>query len=492
MNEKQGRIPNDSNGEQAAQHGENKKREKIMMQGESVEQPEVEMDETKLVESLRGEGLRLEAIASGISEVKVEEAIRRGLERGKERSKPRRRWRIGMGMGASIACFVLLFAFTVRVSPVFASAMRDIPGIGAFVKLVEHDSALMTAIDKDFIQPIGKTVEKNGVQLTVEGIIADERRLVVLYTSNVTKGWGETRVSFSFYDEQDKELTGTIMADYSSVGKTANEPREAQDMVDLQLTSSVKMPKQVKMKAMVNDTELEVHFPIDHSRFEGLSQEMEIGKTVEIDGQKITFESAKLSPLQLEVVVRDDPANSSRVKGFIRMVIEDERGESWRWTNSYGLPEGGRVYHFESNYFNRPKQLMIKADGIFTVAKESKLIVDTEKKKIIEAPDGRVILEAVEGKEDHQLLTFSIGQLDEVELINASYNLVGSKFTDGTGKQHELASINNFMSGSFESGQNKKNVYVPLPKGDYPQPLTFQVEDYPGYVMKPFEIEINP
>ncbi|UVI30565.1 DUF4179 domain-containing protein [Paenibacillus spongiae] len=499
MDEKDKRKPDSSDREKRALRRETCEDKKLPVECNEPDKPEVVMDEAELTaadltvaESLRMEGSRLNAVSAGIAEEKIVSAIRRGLEQGKARSKPRRRWRAGLSAGAVIACFVLLFAFTVRVSPVFANAMRDIPGIGAFVKLVEYDSALRTAIDKDFMQLIGKTVEKDGIQLTVEGLIADERRLVVFYSSNITKGWGDTGISFSFYDEENKRLEGTLMFDYSSMGKTANEPRAPQDMVDLQLLNTVTMPKQVKMKAEVDDTVLEVEFPIDHSRFEGLSQEMAIGKTVEIDGQKVTFETAKLSPLQLEVVVRNDSANSSQVKGFIHMVIEDERGEPWRWTNAYGLPEGGRVYHFESSYFNRPKQLTIKADGIFTVPKQAKLVIDTEKASVLEAPDSRVSFEGINEKADYMLLTLAINQLDEVDQLNAAYNLVGSTFIDGAGKKHELASPDYFTSGSFNSNENKKYVYVPLPKGDYPQPLTFDVEDYPGYALQPFQIEINP
>ena len=32
--------------------------------------------------------------------------------------------------------------------------------------------------------------------------------------------------------------------------------------------------------------------------------------------------------------------------------------------------------------------------------------------------------------------------------------------------------------------------YLPMPRQRYPQPLTFDVEDYPGYALQPIEFEL--
>ncbi|MFD0712209.1 DUF4179 domain-containing protein [Paenibacillus sp. GCM10027626] len=434
----------------------------------------------------------LEKQIKGVDDEKLIMAIHNGLNKGKARPRPRRRWRLSIGMGTALLALMLLFAVSVKVSPVFANALRQIPGLSVFVNMLEADPAVKIAIDNNFIQPIGKTVEKDGVHLTVEGIVADEQRLIVLYTSNITGGWDSTRLQFKFFDQQDNELQGLISFDHSSIGKTAMQSRGEQDFVDLQLTNGKQMPSQVRMEAMVNETKLDVDIPIEHSRFSGMKQEIPINRTIEIDGDRITFESMVISPLNMQLKIREDAGNLNKVKGFIGMVIEDEKGREWQEKNGYGLSDTEKVLGFQSNYFEKPRQLVIKASGIYRVPKGAKLVVNTETMSIIKAPDSRVSLIQVESKQQYDQLEFRIGGIDDIEGKFISYSLVDSTFTDGAGNKHKLAEVDRFTSGSMDSRYpDQRNIYVPLPKGKLQQPLTFELADYPGYVEQPVELEIE-
>lgn len=441
---------------------------------------------------LNGDREIVRQFAFEVDDDKLAEAIRRGLESGKKRMQPRRRWRRMTGTGTALLFLMLIFTVTVKVSPVFADAMRQIPGLSVFVNMLKSDPAVTMAIDKSLIQPVGKTVEKDGVQLTVEGIVADEQRLIVLYSSNITGSWGNTRLLFHFFDDKNEKIEGTVAFDHASVGKTAIESRGGHDFVDLQLYNQARLPERVRMEAMVNDTKLEVDIPIDHARFEGMKQEIAINETIEIDGDRITFESAQITPLRLQLKVRSDDGSTNRLKGFIGMRIEDEKGRAWQEKSSYGLSEKEKVYDFYSNYFYKPRKLTIKADGIYRFAKASKIVVNTETMTIAEAPDERLSLKSVDTEERYRLLSFQIRGLDDVEQKFVSYSLVGATFADGAGKTHKLAEVRNFTSGSMDSRYpNERNLYVPVPNEEYPQPLTFTVEDYPGYAKQPIELELQ-
>jgi len=448
-------------------------------------------DEEQIEHALELAGRKYEARAAAIADdERVMNAIARGLERGKSRLKPRSRWRIGLGTGAVLACIVLVLTISIRVSPVFADALRNIPGLAVFVELVEHDPMLKDVIDKKLIQKVDQTVEKDGIRLTVEGLIADEQRLVILYTSNATDP--NTKVRFNFYDEQNESLEGVNSYGYSGIGKTMSESRGAQDLIDLQLVNGSVMPEQIRMEALIGETTLNLSFPIEHNRFEDSAREIELNQSYEIEGQKVTFVSVRVSPLQMALKVRYAPENSNQVTGFMGMTIKDERGKEWSWGSAYHLSEHEVSYHFNSQYFKRPKKLMLKADGIYLVPKGKKIIINTEEKVIITAPDSRLSLVDVTNKKDHQLLEFVIRDLDETDKKVMSFNLLSQVFTDGLGNTHKLAEVDNFTSGQVVSSRDSERmIFVPLPLGSFPQPLTFTVEDYPGYAEQKIELDFK-
>jgi len=446
-------------------------------------------DEEQIEHALQLAGRKYEARAAAIADdERLTAAIVRGLDRGKSRLKPRRRWRIGLGTGAVLACIVLMLTISIRVSPVFADALRNIPGLAVFVELVGHDPMLKDVIDKELIQKIDQTVEKDGIRLTVEGLIADEQRLVVLYSSNATDP--NVKVRFNFYNEQNEPVVGVMGYNYAAIGKTMSEPRGAQDIVELQLFNDSVMPEHIRMEALIGETTLNLSFPIEHNRFDDSVREIELNQSYEIEGQKVTFVSARVSPLQMTLKVRYAPENSNKVTGFMGMTIKDERGKEWSWGSAYYLSEHEVSYRFNSQYFKRPKKLMLKADGVYLVPKREKVVVDTEKKTIIKAPDSRLSLAQVSNKKDHQLLEFLLRDLDEKDKKVMSFNLLSQVFTDGLGKTHKLAEVDNFTSGQVDSRRDsERTIFVPLPLGRFPQPLTFTVEDYPGYAEQ--KIELN-
>jgi len=452
-----------------------------------VENDRTNKDQIEHALQLAGRSYAAHAAAIADDE-RVTDAIARGLERGKSKLKPRSRWRIGIGTGAVLACIVLVLTISIRVSPVFADALRNIPGLAIFVELVEHDPMLKDIIDRELIQKVDQTVEKDGIRLTVEGLIADEQRLVVLYSSNATAP--NTKLRFSFFNEQNERLEGVMSYDYAGIGKTMSEPRGAQDIIDLQLVSGSVMPKQIRMEALIGETTLNLSFLIEHDRFADLAREVELNQSYVIEGQKITIVSARVSPLQMALKVRYAPENSKRVTGFMGMTIKDERGEEWSWGSSYHLSEHEVSYNFNSHYFKRPKKLLLKADGIYLFPKDEKVVIDTEKKSIITAPDSRLSLVQVTNKKDHQLLEFLLSDLDEMDKRNMTSDLLGQVFTDGLGNMHKLAEVQNFTSVQIVSSRDsERTIFVPMPVGRFPQPLTFTVEDYPGYVEQKMELD---
>ncbi|MCM3749199.1 DUF4179 domain-containing protein [Paenibacillus pasadenensis] len=423
----------------------------------------------------------------------LKEAIRSGLERGKQQAAPRRRRRLSIGIAAALIGLMALTAGAAKVSPAFAEALQRIPSFGAFLKLIGENPALLSSIDRDLLQPVGQTIEKDGKRLTVEALIADDRRLVIFYSTSMTQGY-DSGLRFDLLDENGTPLNGIVMTNHASIGKTYLEPRGNEDYIDLLLEQGAQLPANVRLRAKHHGTVMNFDLTIDHSRFAGMTRNYEINQTIEIEGQKLTVVRARQTPLQMELIVRKDKSNTKQIKGLINLRLQDETGRDWR--SAIGLTGDEMSLFFQNGYFQTPKQLTLLADGFFMFDKGQKVVLDLDQGVVLEAPDERLLLDSIdpfykrEGSGSANLAV-SLTNLDEVEQLWAAYNIFSNEFTDAAGNTHSFAVADGDIA-SYTSNDNSRKMYYSLERKKYPQPLTFTVEDYPGYALMPIEIELIP
>ncbi|MFB9324941.1 DUF4179 domain-containing protein [Paenibacillus aurantiacus] len=439
----------------------------------------------KIEEQLVDEGQRIRGHWNGTESSTLDTAIRVGLEKGKDTERRRRRSRSRLiVMSGTAICLLLLLAISVRVSPVFANTLRQIPGLGAFVAMVEQDPGLSAAIDNDLMQPIGTTVKSGHMAMTVDGVLIDEQRLIVLYTVMDDRREDVGDISnIQITDQAGRRLLPSIQF------LEKQERRDSHMMADISLEESANPPTSLTMEMKMNGEQLKATFPIDTSRIAGMARSVEIGQTVDIGGQKILLKRARISPLTLSVEVSYDHANTKYINGFLNVVIADEKGREWRSTGANGISTEGAVYTFQSNYFERPEKLILKGTGIYASDKKAKMVVDVVQKKIIEAPDSLIGLSSVERKKDYQLVTFSFLGLPAVER-NRNTTYVPGSYMDGAGVKHSL-----LITGSEQMRAMRDNrmvqEFIPIPLGDLPQPLTFEFTNYPGHIQQHFEIDLG-
>ncbi|SIR52670.1 protein of unknown function [Paenibacillus sp. RU4T] len=466
-------------------------------------------DSLKEREGLKGDaGLIEDSLENGLSrpgeftvpipgspeDDRLRAAIRDGLDRGKSRSVPRRRKRWSLGAASLLLALVLVTAGAAKVSPAIARALQQIPSLSGFLKLIGEDSALRSAIDMDLLQPVGKTVENKGIRLTVDALIADDRRLVIFYTTNMTAGW-EKSVKIKILDENGTELKGSIRTNHSAMGKTAYQPRGPQDYVDVLLQQGETMPDRVTLKAELDGTMLETDLDIDTGRSEGMAKTYELNKTLSIEGQKLTIVRARQTPLQMEITLRKDSANTKEIKGFLNLRLIDGTGKQWI-DNTGFLGNEIMSLAFQNSYFDSPGKLTLLADGFYMFDKGQKVVVDTEKKQVLQAPDSRLKIggssSIQDNRSDYQVMALELTALDPNDRHYIGYNMLSNTFTDGQGAVHKIAYPDRFQASESETSKDAVTLFYPLPNGSFPQPLTFDVEDYPGYAKMPVEVELMP
>lgn len=434
----------------------------------------------------------LEAMKGHIEQLVVPAGINEAVRSGMVLGRKRRKHRMMKRMISFTACLLVLATVaSIRFSPVVAAYVSDIPGLRSFVQLIGYDKGLKSALESDFMQPVGLSDEHDGIKLTVDGILADDSRIVVFYTLNNLDG--RKRVinlvdvklvnnkdislsygSFNFNEDWDSKQ-GTIEL-------TLNDGIEIPDNLDLRL-------KVGKEKEKTEDGPVwQMVVPVNKGKFEGLKETYDINQTVIVEGQRIHFRTMTVYPTRIGLEVDYDPSNTKRLFYFDDIRIEDEQGETFGTiTNGISgstIDENRQVLYFQSNYFHKPNQLYLRASSIRALDKSKlEVLVDLDNMQLLSRPDNMLTLDpASDSKEKSQkALVFHLKSDDPMD-EKRGFSLFENNYKDGTGKLFAINRIAGDSSGEL-------NYY--LEKANYKSPLKLTIADYPSRIRGDINLRIK-
>lgn len=454
---------------------------------------EMETDLEQSVPGMRNDRERVDRAMERLPEAALDEAIRRGLEQGRKRALVRRRNRLSLTMSLSAMCVILLLTAFVRVSPAFAAMVRDIPGLSGFVELIERDKSLLAAIDNEFVQPVNKSVEKNGYKLTVDGIMADEGRLVILYSG---EGPGVTDQSdidnFKLLDRNGEQLVAGIYSSHFPSGDLENAGTTMHNYIDAIMGENTELPDSIRFSVQLQGQWLEVQFPVEHDRFNGMREAFNLDKTFEIAGQRFTIKDAVITPLQVKLTVVSDPSNEKHSNSFINIALVDEKGRRYTSKGGFGELDAEMTYYFQSSYFEQPEELTLVAEGLHLSERNKSFVINTETGETIVTPDQRIALESKVQTAEGIDLRISMSGLDETEeILGYTFFDHTATFKDASGKTYSILDRRGVQIEWRTGSEEPARYYYRIPKAEYKQPLTFDVKQYPGYVLEPVSIPIK-
>ncbi|MBB6732527.1 DUF4179 domain-containing protein [Cohnella zeiphila] len=463
--------------------------------------------------------------AEAALEARIGEAVAEGIRKGRQAARENRKARRIRYSALAGACVLLAAClFSIRISPAFASMLREIPGLEKFVDLIgSGDRGLLEAVDNDFVQPVGLSDEHDGRSLTVQGFIVDEMRMVIFYEISGDQDDGSLRIeSPSLEDENGNDIKAMYSYGnyYGDQEKAVKEHGRyvVRGTVDVWLQDGLNWPDEATLivhsgradregetksmpeppNAAVGDEdptiavpddgvpEYRVRFPIDKTRFADMKREYPIARTLDVEGQKITFDRAVVTPLRIALYLDFAADNAMQVfdPGDIRIV--DDKGNEW-YSKGGWSPADQSILYFESNYFRQPKELYVEGSWFRALDKSKmSIVVDTEKEQILKAPDDKLTLTAVNRTGSYTKLTFKLTGFSEDDRMG--YSLVQSQFTDASGKSYDVAALPSGVT--FEPGEHKQYSYFSLNNNGYKQPLTFQIINYPNYIREPYRVRI--
>lgn len=328
-------------------------------------------------------------------------AIQAGLELGKKRGKKLMFARSAMAvLTASVLIAGLLFFNPTQLMPQQASTSIEFSDWGeleSFKKVASSDIDALTlesAIRNDYVQIVNKSTEKNGYKITLNAVIADENKIIMLYTGTTSDGqeiysvnsvWLTDAVTGqSIIDENGyRNGMGSHAEDsiYTWLGKTIYPldknkafPREV--VANFQIASVdpgmlIKPKTGTNLADMRYSDRLKINFTIDSKFWEQKTETLVLNQPFMIDGHEVNLAQVELSPLSIVVkyTLSEDLKTNWEIRnelfGKTPSELASRVGKREVENNSIGGrgSEDGFTSYFSSNVLDHPKFIRLKLDA---------------------------------------------------------------------------------------------------------------------------------
>ena len=427
--------------------------------------------------------------------IQLDQYILGGIQkRSHERKQQKRyKWISGITFSLILTSMVTI----IRISPTFADYISGLPGGKLFVEIVHFDKGLTDALEHDYAIPVMKSDEHHNLRFTLEGITIDESRMVLFYT---VENLGN--IDYASIDSlKMKEELNSYGISFGSPHDDLIKKKIDYGKIDLNFTEDTVIPDELTFqinfdlretdKAVITkDTEWIVSIPIDKEAFIGLKQEYSINQEVQFANQSILFKEATIYPTRMALRIQFDENNEYRLFTFEDLAVVNEKGERWT-TSSNGLTASHisdyeRILFLDSSYFHDSEELYLEATQIRALPEiERKVIVDLEKGKIVQAPNGLHLTELKTSQASHSF-KFLVDLDERYDDPYHSYGILDRTVWNLEGKKiEEIRSV-----GSTNPDGTFIEFFFTIPKRNESQ-IVFQIDDYPTRLIDTLKVQIK-
>lgn len=441
-----------------------------------------------------------------VPSAQLDAAIHAGVKEGAaaRRRRLKRARRLGVAVAAA-GLLLVLFMGALRVSPVFAAAVRNIPGMEAFVALLAQpgpDSGWEQAIAAGMAQPLEVSQSQGGITLRVRAIIADPYRMALLYeVEGPYQGTADRMLDPQVADSAGQRLM--VSAHFLTVdlqpsdggGQEGSYTR--QGVLKFDLAGTAPWPEQVVIAAELDGMLFQLPIDVDVQAFAQWGEELDVQQQIIVEGQRIDITGVTLYPLQTIIHLSMPEANSKEIYSIGPVRLHDGNGRSWELLGTERQAAGQQAAQrldlkFGSYYFEPPGELYMEGEMFLALGKErQEVTIDTEAGVVLAAPDEKLAFESMVDDGTYMALAISLSGLAPDDFTNG-YTPLGPQFTDATGARYQLEQPSRKLPWMSDSATGKQVSYYYLKSQPYEQPLTFEITSaYPAYIREPYTVKLK-
>lgn len=253
----------------------------------------------------------------------IDLAVKKGFERGKKEKKRRKHKKIYKRIGAIAATLALVVIVGINNPEI----VQAIPGVGSIFKLIDYDrmGRNLSAYEK-FATSINKSVENNGIKVTIDEIAIDDNSMVI--TSTIE---GEGLQEERGYMTPDIVLNGKQVESFSNSDKKVFDKKLVSvitaNVSDFTLDNNINV--YLNMHSIGNTVGLwEFKFNVSKMNNVSNSKVINLDKSIKIPNSTLTLDKMTISPLgnTINYSGKYDNTNEGKRNEIFSFIVTDENG----------------------------------------------------------------------------------------------------------------------------------------------------------------------
>lgn len=294
---------------------------------------------------------------------------------------------------AAIAIICISFITSIKISPHFAQAFANLPGMERVVDLITFNKGMKGILSNDYYQVVGATETSEAITFTIDGVIADETGMVIFYTvKSLSDARPPTLKEVQLHHEGNPIPSHVSLDTHPAL---THEPME--NYMTLTFAEQQTFHSKQFELALTFEEEgimpLTLPFQLTADIAKGTTYP--IHQTIDIEQQKITIHEVVIHPLRAEVSVSYDDTNPMHILQLMDLQLVNENNETWGQIQQ-GIRSqkqaNQEVYYLQSNFFEQPDQLFLKLQTLQALSKtKDRLIIDSINKQVIQQPDSDLL-----------------------------------------------------------------------------------------------------
>lgn len=415
-----------------------------------------------------------EAVGTVKNRIDVPDDIITRLEKSLNNIKPVPRFRRFFGVRAIAMILMVTFLFlSTYISPTAAYYASKIPVLGEMFMVV--DQGILVAHEEGFGQRIDKSKTINGFTFTIEEIIIDKTRTVILFKITVPEGY-----SFQGGMPDDIYLKDQFGYSYNRHGAGAqgfpdkNVISGSVEFSELKSWARTLTFRTTTLNLYGNNKEnyifgnWELSFKVDPFLAKKVTREINLSRKLDIPGGEVEFSKVLLAPSQTAIfynyktyktdkdvhewshageVLRDVKLRDDKNREYVR------QGGTFGTSSTFGGVNGHGQINFEPVLFKDPGRVILEGKGVSVIKDdlEEKILlkINGVYPRTMGFLNGHIVVEKV-GREHGQVIV-QIRTGDEN--INA---VISALIIDSKGKLYSPINMNYFDKQKAAVGDNKQ------------------------------------
>jgi len=290
------------------------------------------------------------------------------------------------------------FCLAVNLSPAFAKSLSQVPVLSVLVDALRMDKGIEAAVENGHAQQIARSVTSNGIQFTLDHVVADDKRMLLTYSLKLDDSHPEIKHldlnSFTIRNGEGELLTGKENEQYlsgkigeteyrirhSSLSPVQGESRVATGYMEIvssdahavfppaiQMSiSSLSVPETGEILQGTWETSFTLDPRLANAKpleYPGQSFEMNAGP----HQLKLKVDEIRLYPTMTAMSISFlNPEDLPAGTGILyTMHLEDENGKVYEHIDDEELTDSGNVRpQFVSSYFDSSQELYLVVKAV--------------------------------------------------------------------------------------------------------------------------------